>query len=160
MGWEVLYLRPRYEKKMALLCDIMGVEYYLPLRAETKVYQRRRVSVEKPVFPGYFFVSLNSIERPRLKRTDSVVRTLVPEDESKLLHELQQIKLAMRVDCTLGAAKALKKGRRVRIKTGPFMGVEGVVWQRRSTKTVRLNVDLIGQAVVVDVDGELLEVIG
>ena len=42
MNWNVLYLRPRTEKKMADYAQGLGLEFYLPLRKETKVYQRRR----------------------------------------------------------------------------------------------------------------------
>jgi len=47
MSWMVMYLKPRCEKKLAEYCRIQDMEYYLPLRMERKVYQRRKVLVEK-----------------------------------------------------------------------------------------------------------------
>lgn len=156
-NWRVLYLRPRCEKKMAGYCETLGLSFYLPLRRETKIYQRRKVSVEKPVFPSYFFVSLNPAQRFSLQKTNTIVRILQPGNERQLLHELAQIRKALRVDPTLGTCDALKRGRRVRINGGPFRGIEGVVWRLKGNTKVRLNVDMIGRAVALEVDREYVE---
>jgi len=159
MSWHVLYLRPRCEKKTAEYCKIHNLEYYLPLREETKIYQRRRVKVTKPVFPGYLFVSFNRQGKLTLLKSNNIVRILIPEKEEWLLHELTQIRKALSVNPTLGACVALKRGHLVRITNGPFMGVEGVVSSLKGATKVRLNVEMIGQAVALEVDREYLEVI-
>lgn len=159
MNWHVLYVRPRSEKKIAEYCDILHLSHYLPLREETKIYQRRKVTVSKPVFPGYFFVSFDHQGRVGLLKTNHIIRILQPTNERALLHELAQIRKALTVDPTLGSSNALVRGRHVRIVGGPFMGVEGVVWAMKGTTKVRLNVDMIGRAVVVETDKEFLEVI-
>jgi transcriptional antiterminator RfaH len=159
MSWTVLYLRPRCEKKMADHCRILRLTHYLPLREESKIYQRRRVNIEKPVFPGYLFVCLTPFGRLGLQKTNHIVRILEPEDEQQLLHELDQIRKALCVDPTLGACAALHRGRRVLIKGGPFMGIEGVVRTAKGKAKIRLNVEMIGQAVAVEVDREYLETI-
>lgn len=140
-------------------CRILGLDSYLPLRLETKIYQRRKVTVEKPVFPGYLFACFDSDGRLDLLKTNNIVRILEAEDEAKLLDQLNQVRLALSVDPTLGACKALKTGRRVRILGGPFMGVEGVISSLRGTTKVRLNVEMIGQAVAMDVEKGLLQVV-
>ena len=127
MSWNVLHVRPRCEKKMAEFCRIQRLAHYLPLRQETKIYQRRKVTVEKPVFPGYIFVSFDRDGRLELLKTNNIVRILETPDEHRLLRELDQIQKALAVDSTLGAVAALRKGRRVRITGGPFMGVEGLI---------------------------------
>ena len=115
MSWHVLYLRPRWEKKMSEYCQILGLKFYLPLRTETKVYQRRKVTVEKPVFPSYFFASFGQEGRLGLLKTNSIVRILTPHRERQLLHQLAQVRKALSVDASLGACTALRRGRRVRI---------------------------------------------
>lgn len=159
MSWHVLYLKPRTEKKMAEYSDKLGLHHYLPLRRETKIYQRRKVTVDKPVFPGYFFVSFDQDGRLSLLKTNNIVRILETTDEQKLLHELAQVRRALNVDATLGACSALTRGRRVRITAGPFMGIEGLVWGLKGTNVVRLNVELIGRAIAVEVDKDYLDLI-
>jgi transcription antitermination factor NusG len=159
MPWHVLYVRPRCEKKMAEYCRINGQEGYLPLRLETKAYQRRRVTVEKPVFPGYCFSCFDRDGRAALLKSNLIVRILTPPDEGQLLRELSQIRKALAVDPALAACDALKEGRQVRITGGPFAGVEGMVSSVTGRAKVRLNVEMIGRAVSVDVDREYLEVL-
>jgi transcription antitermination factor NusG len=159
VDWHVLYVRPRCEKKMAEYCRPRGFSFYLPLRSETKIYQRRKVTVEKPVFPGYFFAAFNVEGRVNLLRSNNIVRILEPGSRRQLLHELAQIRKALRVDPTLTTCAALKAGRRVRILTGPFMGIEGVVRSLKGKAKVCLNVELIGRAVALEVDREFLEAV-
>jgi len=157
--WFVLYLRPRTEKKLAEFCRLHHLPHYLPLRRETKIYQRRRVTVEKPVFPGYFFTSFDAEGRQNILKTNHVVRILQPASRRQLLHELAQIRRALRVDPALGTGPALTAGRRVRIHSGPFMGIEGVVQNLKGKTKVCLNVELIGRAIVVEVEREFLELV-
>ena len=159
MSWVVLHLRPRSEKKVAQVCEINGLDYYLPLRAETKIYQRRKVTVKKPMFPGYMFVSYEGDQKICLLRTNHVIHILKPPSEDLLVHQLDQIKKALEVDETLGAEDAVQKGRRGIIKAGPFMGIEGVIDYTGKQGVVRLNIEMIGQAVVVEMDRDYIEII-
>lgn len=159
MNWYVLYLRPRCEKKLAEYCRLHRLSHYLPLRSETKIYQRRRVTVEKPLFPGYFFCSFDDESRQGLQKTNHVLRILLPSSRRRLLRDLAQVRKALRIDPTLGAGAAVTKGRRVRINGGPFMGVEGLVQAVKGRMKVSLNVEMIGRAVMVEVDREYLELL-
>ena len=142
---------------MASMCRILHLNYYLPLRMETKIFQRRKVVYEKPVFPGYIFGDFNQESRHELFKTKNVVRFIETDNEQKLLYELTQVRNALAIDPSLSARAALKKGVRVRIKTGPFMGLEGIVSSIRNARFVRLNVDIIGQAVSVEIENALIE---
>ncbi len=144
---------------MAEVSRLGELKFYLPLREEVKVYQRRKVTVEKPLFPGYFFVNLSDEGRLLLLKTNHIVRILAPPSERELLHQLAQIRRALRIDPTLGTCSLIKAGRRVKILNGPFMGIEGVVSDIRGTTKVRLNVEMIGRAVAVEVDRDYLALI-
>jgi len=158
MSWLVAHLRPRTEKKFAQVCELAGITHYLPLRRETKVYQRRRVTVNKPVFPGYVFVDCPEAVRLIVLQSPYTVRLLVPEDEATLLHQIEQVRRALAVDPELETDVFLKSGRRVRIIGGPFMGIEGTVAHLRGRTEVKLNVEMVGQAVTVIVAREYLAV--
>lgn len=155
--WYVLHLRPRSEKKVAEHCKASSLPHYLPLRRQTRVYQRRRVTFEVPIFPGYLFASFDRDGRLAVLKSNHVVRILEPGRRRDLLHQLAQIRKALRVDPELVSCSALRRGRRVRIKGGPFMGVEGVVAEIKGVTHVVLNVDIVGQAVTVRVDRAFVE---
>lgn len=155
--WHVSHVRPRCEKKLAEYCARHGIRIDLPLREETKVYQRRRVTVQKPVFPGYAFVFFASDEKETVLKSNVIVRLIGVENQAQLIRDLAQIREALSVDPTLDACAAFQAGRRVRIRNGPFQGLEGVVKTLRGKTKVILNVEMIGQALAVEVGVEFLE---
>ncbi|MBN1673060.1 MAG: hypothetical protein JXR37_18585 [Kiritimatiellae bacterium] len=157
VNWHVLHLRPRCEKKMADYCASLALEHYLPLREQVGTYQRRRVAVEKPLFPGYVFVNYRDDRRIELLRSNFIANILEVPDQRKLLDELRQIRLALQVDPTLGACAAFTRGKWAKILRGPFQGLEGVVQLVKGKARVVLNVELIGQGVAIEVDIEDLE---
>jgi transcriptional antiterminator RfaH len=155
--WHVLHVKPRCEKKMADYCAAHKVTVELPLREETKIYQRRRVTVHKPVFPGYIFLRFMPEEKEVVLKSRQVVRILAVENQDRLVRELNQVKLALSVDPTLDARAAFQAGKRVLIRSGPFQGVEGVVQTVKGKTKVLLNVEMIGQALALEVGVEMLE---
>ena len=157
MAWHVLYVKSRCEKKVAEHCSRQGLDLYLPLRRETKIYQRRRVTVEKPVFQGYVFARFSPEQRADLMRSHAVLNVLDVEDQDLFLRELEQVRLALDVDPTLGVERILQPGRRVKITSGPFMGLEGTVQTVRGAERVMLAVEMIGQAIVLNAETALLE---
>jgi transcription antitermination factor NusG len=159
MGWYVLQVSPRSEKKVARVCDTYGLPYYLPLREDRRVYQRRKVVFHKPLFPGYLFVDLQPDTRVHVLRTNHVLRMFKPADEEQLIHEIAQIRLALLAEPQLSAAPGLHEGARVRIIAGVFAGVEGVVDRCGHRSLVRLNVEMVGQSVPVEVDPDYLEIL-
>lgn len=159
MNWYVLYLRPRCEKKLAEFCRMHRMAHYLPLREETKIYQRRKVRVEKPLFPSYFFASFDGDGRVGILKTNNVLRILEPSSKRRLLHQLAQVRKALRVDPALVACSPIREGRRVRIVGGPFVGVEGMVMAIKGRAKICLNVEMIGRALAIDVDREYLELV-
>ena len=157
MKWHVIYLKPRTEKKMAEFSKKLGFNHYLPLRRETKIYQRRKVTVDKPVFPGYFFVAFDHAGRVELLKTNNIVHIIDVLNQRQFLEQLVQVRRALRVDPELEAVKGLTRGKFVRITAGPFQGIEGCVVSLKSANMVRLNVDMIGQAIEVEVDKAYIE---
>lgn len=155
--WRVIHVRPRCEKKLAGYCARLDVEHYLPLRRETRVYQRRKVTVEKPLFHGYIFLRYGVAQRLDLLKSGQMVRILEVSDQDSFAMELNQIRLALSVDPCLVACQALTQGDRVRIETGPFQGLEGVVVSMKGSCKVILNVAMINQGVAVEVAIDMIE---
>ena len=156
MSWHVLYLRPRSEKAVSRYCQKLGFSHYLPLRTETKIYQRRKVSVHKPVFPGYIFISFIAGQLTPILRSNHIITVMEAANERQLLRELVHVRKALRVDPSLTGCAALTDGRRVRITAGPFAGIEGKVSSLKSGAVVRLNIEMIGQAIALEIDRDYL----
>ncbi len=142
---------------MVEYCAYYDVETYLPLRSETKTYQRRKVTVEKPIFRGYVFAGIEDGQRETVLKSNNMVRIIDVGDQDAFLRELGQVRKALDIDPTLGATSAFTRGKHVRIIGGSFRGLEGVVTSVKGATRVVLNVNMIGQGVAVDADMDMLE---
>lgn len=59
-GWYVLYVKSRYERKVYEALQNLSIEAFLPLIKEQRTWSDRKKMVEKPLFPSYVFVNINS----------------------------------------------------------------------------------------------------
>jgi transcriptional antiterminator RfaH len=157
--WKVLFVKPRTEKKVAEYCKLYGIDFYLPMRENTRVVQRRKISVIVPLFSGYVFVRLLPTQKLQLQQTNLLVRILEPSNPRKMLRDLIMVRRALRADPALAPAKPLTKGRLVRIISGPFAGIEGRVARLTAKMKIVLNIEMIGQATAVEIESDLVEVL-
>ena len=160
MGWKVLHLKPRCEKKVAEQCERMGLEYYLPLRKSLKVYAKRRAVFEIPLFTGYIFVKFDPDTTARTFRGNYIVRIMTPLSSFAMLRQLVQIRRLLELDPELEAIDPLEPGDTVRIKAGPLAGFTGQVIRLKKRPTHRLvllNVEIVGQTVAAEIETRLVE---
>lgn len=155
--WYVLHVRPRCEKKTVLYCAGARLACYLPLRVERKKYQRRLVEVWKPLFPGYVFAGFRPDEKALLLQGGQIARILEVKDQARFIGEIEQVRKALAAEPGLQACPAITGGMPVRIKRGPFQGLEGIVVKTKGHARVTINVDMIGQGVAIEVDEDALE---
>jgi transcription antitermination factor NusG len=158
-NWKVLFVKPRTEKKVVEYCRLYEIPSYLPLREKTSVHQRRKVTTQLPVFPGYVFVNLDAAHRIQLLQTNLLVRILEPPKPRRMLRDLVMVRRALRINPALTATQALTRGRKARITKGAFMGIEGRVDRLLGRLKVVLNVDLIGQAIAVTVEADQIDLL-
>jgi transcription antitermination factor NusG len=107
-----------------------------------------------PLFPGYVFVRLAMCDRLRVVQIPSVVRlvgfgglpTALPDTEVDVMRS--GLSQGLRAD----PHPYLAVGRRVRVRSGPLAGAQGILLRRKGNFRVVISVELIQRAVAVDVD--------
>ena len=57
-SWYAVYTAARAEKKVKERLDQIGIENYLPLRTEYRVWSDRKKKVSVPLISGYIFVHI------------------------------------------------------------------------------------------------------
>ena len=157
--WKVLFVKPRTEKKVSEYCELYGIHYYLPLRQKVRIVQRRKITVNTPVFPGYVFVRLFPAQRLPMLQTNLLVRILEPLSPRKMLRDLVMVRRVLRINPQSLTTQTLTAGKLVRITAGPFMGVEGRITRITPKTKVVLNVDMIGQAISVEIEADFINVL-
>ena len=152
--WYAVYTCAKHEKRVAAELGAREVEHFLPLYSSVRRWKDRRVQLEFPLFPGYVFVRLALHDRLRVLQIPSVVRLVgfnglpaaLPDTEMELLRSGLSERLRAEPH------PFLTVGRRVRIKSGPFAGLEGILKRKKSNLRVVISLELIQRSVAVDVE--------
>jgi len=134
-----------------------NIRVYLPLARFERRYGRRRMAVEKPLFPGYIFLRGSAHDRVTALTTNRIVRTLKVLDQARLENDLKRIDLLVTSGEAVSRFSGLKEGGRCRVTGGPLIGLEGVVLRRRDVSRMYIEVGILGQSGVVEIDSVLLE---
>jgi transcription termination/antitermination protein NusG len=158
--WHVLHTRSRQEKALAESLTAMGIAAFLPLVDVTRTYGRRKASVELPLFPGYLFLKGQLEDAYTADRTKRVAHIIPVVDQEKLTWELRNLSLALHARAPLDPYPYLRKGVRVEVRSGPLAGIQGIVESRLKRDRLSLQIDVLGQATSLEIDGAILEVIG
>ncbi len=155
MKWYAVHTRSRHEKQVDLFLSERGVETFLPLVHTLSRRRDRKKYVDIPLFPGYLFVFT---EKERLlfdvKYTSGVARIIgtdldapTPIPDKQIL----DIKSIMETDVQLDPFPYLKKGRMVRVKSGPLKGLEGILVERKGHYKLVIQIDLLQKGAAAEV---------
>jgi transcription antitermination factor NusG len=158
--WTVLQVRSRQEKALSGNLSSMGINHFLPLIKLVQMYGGRKVTVELPLFPGYMFLSGSMDEVYAADRTRRVSKIIPVFDQTQLNWELTNLRLALESGDSLDPYPFLKKGVRVEVTSGPLRGLEGMVEERCGAHRLVLQIDMLGQAVSLEIGASQLAVVG
>jgi transcription antitermination factor NusG len=157
--WYVLRTRSRQEKVLAGGLAARGIGHYLPLVTCTKMYGGRKAKVELPLFPGYLFVHGEPEDAFDADRSGRVAQILPVVNQLRFDYELRSIYLALEVNATLDPYPYLVTGAAVEVTDGPLRGVRGIVAERTRPTRLILQIEMLGQAVAVEIDGASLSIL-
>ena len=115
--------------------------------------------LELALFPGYVFVQMTLENRLQVLQLPGVVRLVsfngqpaaLPADQIEALQG--RLSAAVRVE----PHPYLQAGRKVRVRSGPMQGLEGIIVRRKDSCRVIFSIDLIRRSVAVEVDEADLE---
>ena len=158
-SWVVAHVKPRREKKLVEFCIRHSLAATLPCYDSAHKYRGKTVVFRKPLFPGYVFLQLKSEQRATIRQNEHVANLLEVVDQATFQMQLDHILIALESNLGVRLAPAIGQGARVRIRTGPLQGIEGLVETRYGMSTVLLRLDFINQAAAVKIDAENLELI-
>ena len=155
--WHLLHTKSRQEKLLADELGRMGIGHYLPLVKQIRRYGKRKARVEWPLFPGYVFVRGCIEHAYQATRTHRVARIIQVADQKRLDWELVNLHMALNSNAPMDPYPYLRKGVRVEVRSGPLMGLQGLVEDRLTGDRLVLQVAMLGRAVSVEVLGAHLE---
>lgn len=158
--WWVLYTLARREKDLMRRLRSMEVPFYCPLteRKSRTPSGRKRVSYV-PLFAGYVFLCGREEQRYMALKTNCISKVLPVNDPIPLVNDLRQIRQLIESEAPLLPEARLERGMRVRIRTGPLMGVEGVVVRRRGKDHLLVAVEFLQRGASVSLEDFEVELV-
>ena len=154
MKWYAVHTRSRHEKQVDLFLSERGIETFLPLVHTLSRRRDRKKYVDIPLFPGYLFVCTEKVRLYDVKYTRGVTRIIgtdldapTPIPDKQIL----DIKSIMEREVKLDPFPYLKKGRMVRVKSGPLKGMEGILVERKGHYKLVIRIDLLQKGAAAEV---------
>ncbi|NQT12197.1 MAG: antitermination protein NusG [Planctomycetes bacterium] len=145
-GWWVFYTRSRREKEMMRKLLAMDVSFYGPLVPQERRSPSGRLrTTYLPLFANYVFVYGDASARVAALTTNCVSRSIEVGDGAGLSRDLGQIRRLIESGAVLTPERQMETGVRVRVRTGAFQGLEGVVIKRQGKTRLLVSVDFLQQ---------------
>ncbi len=155
-AWYALYTRSRHEKKLLSELTDRSIDVFLPMREVLSRWKDRKKRIWLPLFPGYIFV--RQVDTPenrfRVLNLPGAVRFVgheghaerIPDDQIDAVRRFLETKIA------IDPYPYIRVGQRVEIIAGPLKGIQGILVQKKGRFRFVLRVDLIRQAVSIEID--------
>ncbi len=158
--WRVLHVIANHEKKVAQHLSIRSVEHYLPLYRERSRWTDRSVVLERPLFAGYVFARFSFPSRLAVVSTPGVIRLLGDSQSDTVSpEEISRIREGLASGCALRPHPNVSVGMPVRVRSGVFAGVEGVVTEIRHRCKVVITLAAVQRSFSLEVDREDIDVL-
>lgn len=155
-SWYAVYTLANHEKRVSEQLGERSIEHFLPLYQSVRRWKDRRVKLQLPLFPGYVLVRFTLRERLRVLQIPSVVRLVGFGGEPTPLsdEEITRLQRALEQGVRAQPHPYLAVGSRVRIKSGPLAGLEGILLRRKGEWRVVLSLREIMRSIIVEVEAE------
>jgi transcriptional antiterminator NusG len=157
--WYAIQTRSRHEKLVRDQLAAKRITHWLPLWRKRSTRQDRVKYIEVPLFSSYLFGHFALHEKVAVLETCGVVRivgvhgTAVPVPEAQIAAVRTMVAHRLLYD----PHPSLVAGMRVRITRGVLMGAEGTLIAKKQQHRLVISIELIQQAVAVDIESADVE---
>jgi transcription antitermination factor NusG len=152
--WFALWTRSRHEQVVREQLDRKDIEAFLPTVTRWSRWKDRKKKIDWPLFPGYCFARFDPQDRLPVLKCTGVLNIISIEGEPAAIpeHEIDWIRQLVDTDLAYDPCPMIHEGMMVEVKHGPLAGVVGRLVRKGAHARLILSVNLIGQAVSVEVD--------
>jgi len=157
--WHALYTRHQHEKVIAQALAGKGFEVFLPQYRTVHRWKDREKELLLPLFPNYVFVH-GGLDRMLALVTTPGIHSLVswggrPANIPR--EEIEAVRRLVEGSYQIEPHPFLKCGDRVRVKSGPLEGIEGILVRKTRGFRLVLSVEMLSKSASVDVDTSVVE---
>ena len=151
-SWYAVYTAARAEKKVKERLDQIGIENYLPLRTEYRVWSDRKKKVSVPLISGYIFLHIKEETFVPVLTTPGVV-TFLKEKGKAVAIPAEQIERLRFVENQADepleiSYEDIPAGTVVEVVRGKLAGFQGEMVQIRDKYRIVLRLEKLGCALI------------
>ena len=153
--WFAVWTRSRHEQVVRDQLEQRNIIAFLPTITRWSRWKDRKKKIDWPLFPGYCFAQFDPENALPILKCTGVVNIVSVEGKPAAIpeYELDSIRLLVGSELQFDPCPLIHEGMMVEVIHGPLRGVVGRLVRKNAPKaTLVLSVDLIGQAVSVEVD--------
>lgn len=151
--WWALYTRPQQDKKLMRCLTAAELPFYAPVIGRHRRARDGRIrTAYVPLFPSYVFIYGANEERYQALTTSCVSQWMRVADPHALTEDLRRIHRLIQIGVPLTPEARLTPGLRVRIRSGPFLGFEGVIVRRCQHTRLVVAVNFLQRGASVQLD--------
>ena len=152
--WYAIWTRSRHEKLVRDQLTQKQVDVFLPTITKWSRWKDRKKKIDWPLFPGYLFARFDASDRLAVLKCGGVVTIVGSDGTPSPIPEIEihGIRTLVESELSYDPCPLIKEGMMVEVKHGPLKGVVGRLMRKGAHARLMLSVDLIGQAVSVEVD--------
>jgi transcription antitermination factor NusG len=152
--WFAIWTRSRHEQTVRQELELRGIEAFLPTITKWSRWKDRKKKIDWPLFPGYCFARFAPESRLPVLKCNGVVSIVSFNGEPAPIpeQEIDSLRLLVATDLAYDPCPLIREGMMVEVVHGPLRGIIGRLVRKGSHARLVLAVDLIGQAVSVEVD--------
>lgn len=157
--WYALYTRHQHEKRVADVLAGKGFEVFLPLYQAAHRWKDRNKILSLPLFPSYVFIrgsledSLSIVTTPGFCAFVTAGGRAAPIPDV----EIDVVRRTIESSVSMEPHPFLKCGDRVRIKSGPLEGLEGILVRKKNLLRLVVSIELLMKSAAVEVDAWRIE---
>jgi transcription termination/antitermination protein NusG len=153
--WFAIWTRSRHEQTVREQLERKQIDAFLPTITRWSHWKDRKKKIDWPLFPGYCFARFDPEDALPVLKCSGVVNIVGFEGRPAPIpeYELESIRLLVGTDLQFDPCPLIHEGMMVEVTHGPLKGVVGRMMRKDAPRArLVLSVDLIGQAVSVEVD--------
>ena len=155
LQWYAVWTRSRHEQVVRDQLERKHVEAFLPTIPKWSRWKDRKKKIAWPLFPGYCFARFDLEDTLAILKCTGVVNIVSFDGQPAPIpaSELDSIRVLVGSDLQYDPCPLIHEGMMVEVTHGPLKGVVGRLVRKDAPKArLILSVNLIGQAVSVEVD--------
>lgn len=143
-AWYLLQSKPRQEQRAAQHLRNQGYTCYLPMLSVERLQRGKRVASEEPLFPGYLFIQLDSVEDnwAPIRSTRGVNRLVAFGGQPLPVSDALVEQLRQRAQ---HARPLLEQGDRVKLQGAGFEEVDAIFLSMDGSERVILLLNMLNR---------------